>query len=186
MDDMLNVPSFANNQDNLEVMKSASLNNKSGNLNGKKKLSRRELLKRIKYVSSVVLVSAGINMGGHLVSETADNLTLRYAENDFWDEAVENNIHKTDDGQHFYYDYAVIGDYVENMDDSLEGVYFLNKTISAHVDDVLQYTSYENLDNAIVASGYKDLDEFMDSYKKQILLDIELDKVKENNSIGGK
>ena len=102
MDDMLNVPTFTNDKDDLKIMKTASLNKKSGTISGKKKLSRKEVLRRIKYASSVVLVSAGINMAGNMISETADNLTLRYAENDFWDEAIEPNTHKTDDGQHFY------------------------------------------------------------------------------------
>lgn len=186
MDDMLDVPNFTNDKDDLKKMKTASLDKKSGTISGKKKLSRKEVLRRIKYASSVVLVSAGINMAGHMISETADNLTLRYAENDFWDEAIEPNMHKTDDGQHFYYDYSEIGDYVENMDDKLEGVYFLEKNMSAHVDEVLQYTSFENLEKAIETSGYENLDEFMDYYKKQVLLNIESDKVKENNSIGGK
>ena len=53
MDDMLNVPTFTKDKDDLKIMKTASLNKKSGTISGKKKLSRKEVLRRIKYVSSV-------------------------------------------------------------------------------------------------------------------------------------
>ena len=186
MDDTLNVPTFKNDKDDLKIMKTASLNKKSGTISGKKKLSQKEVLRRIKCTSAAVLISAGINMAGNVVSETSNNIAIRCAANDFYDSAIKPNQHLTDNGQYFYYDYSEIGDYVENMDDKLEGVYYLEENMSAHVDEVLQYTSFENLENAIEASGYKDLDEFMVYYKKQILWNIESDKVKENNSIGGK
>lgn len=185
MDDKLNVPSFANDQDNINVMKIASLSNKKGSINGTKKVSRNQRLKRIRYMSSVILVSTSINIGGQLISEAADNFTIKCSEIEFWNESIDEHTFLTDDKQHFYYDYAGIASEIDKYDPQ-EFAYYLDKNMSAHVDAVLQYTPYESLENVIDMYGYKDEKNFLDSYKKQILLNIELEKEKEDNSIGGK
>ena len=81
---------------------------------------------------------------------------------------------------YFFYDYDDIAKHLEEYGDFDEAVFLLNRDIGYYqTGQVLRWTPYESFTNYLEEKGYKDEDEFQDDMKKQIIMSIEIDEMRE-------
>lgn len=127
--------------------------------------------------TTIIAVSAIIGGGKAVVDTAKDMITITQLEADFKTDVVNPKTHRTENHQNYYYDYANLADYIENMEDFDEGVYYLLLTIGEHqTNQVLEHTKYKSIESFLEAKGYKNVDEFKKSMKKKVLLEDEIER----------
>ena len=80
--------------------------------NRKKKKKKEELSKRFRRlaISVAVVVSLAIGLTGTAINEIQDRMTIDNMARDYQVEVINPNTHRTDDGQHYFYDYLLLLD----------------------------------------------------------------------------
>ena len=128
---------------------------------------------------TVSVVLAGTNMYAGTIH---DRMTTGRMINDFHREYIAPETHRTNDNQHYFYDYFDIANRMEQMEDFDEGVYLLVNDIGEYqADRVLAYTDYDNFENYLNTHNYKDSDDFNKTMSKKIVLEEEIEN--KNNEI---
>lgn len=128
---------------------------------------------------TVSVVLAGTNMYAGTIH---DRMTTGRMINDFHREYIAPETHRTNDNQHYFYDYFDIANRMEQMEDFDEGVYLLVNDIGEYqADRVLAYTDYDNFENYLNTHNYKDADDFNKTISKKIVLEQEIEN--KNNEI---
>ena len=190
--------------DNYEQMKKNSMQGEEGKRTGRKmvRIPLDVYKKRLKVLAATVAIATGIilSCAPGVMKLASDNWTISKLSHDFHIEYVAPETHRTDDGQHYFYDYNDIASHLEEYGDFDEAVYLLNIDVGYYqTGQVLKWTPYESFTNYLAAKGYKDEDEFKNDMKKQITKKLQIqdlsDELKEmqeehtsdyDASIGGK
>ena len=119
--------------------------------------------KRLKKLAAAValVTSVAVSCVPGAIKSVSDSWTVNKLMNDFHQEFVHPETHRTDDKEHFFYDYNDIARHLEEYGDFDEAVYLLNRDIGYYqTGQVLRWTPYESFTNYLEQKGYKDEEEF--------------------------
>ena len=161
-----------------------SMSGESGRRTGEKKikmtLSAYKMRLKILAVAVAAATSVAFSCVPGAIKSVSDNWTVNKLMNEFHITYVTPETHRTDDNEHFFYDYDDIAAHLEEYGDFDEAVYLLNRDIGYYqTGQVLRWTPYESFTNYLEEKGYKDEEEFQDDMKKQIIMGIELQEMRE-------
>ena len=141
------------------------------------KMSLKAYKTRLKVLAASVAVvtSVAVSCVPGAVKTVSDNWTVNKMMNSFHAEYVSPETHRTDNNEHFFYDYGDIARHLEEYGDFDEAVYLLNRDIGYYQTGlVLRYTPYESFTKYLEQKGYKDEDDFRDHMKDRIIKELEL------------
>lgn len=125
--------------------------------------------------SVAVVTTVAVSCVPGAIKTVSDNWTVNKMMNSFHAEYVTPETHRTDDNEHYFYDYGDIARHLEEYGDFDEAVYLLNRDIGYYqTGQVLRYTPYESFTNYLEQKGYKDEEDFQDHMKDRIIKEIEL------------
>lgn len=131
-------------------------------------------------VTTAVAVSLAIGAGTAAVHHIQDNITVNHLVSEFQRDCINHETHRTQDNEHYFYDYDDIADYCEEMGDFDLGIYLFDaNTNDYQTGRVLAYTSYESLDGYLDAHGWEDADEWKKNMREKIVLNHEIEEKKE-------
>ena len=131
-------------------------------------------------IATAITVSGLIAGGSHLVDKMQDSMTIGQLHTDFRMEYIVPETHRTQDNQHYFYDYDDIARHLEEYGDFDIGVYLLVTDIGEYqTDRVMHYTNYDTVASFLERSGYKDLDDFKKTMEKKISIKHEMETDKE-------
>ena len=167
-----------------DALRRNSMSGESGRRTGEKKvkMTLREYKARLKFLAVVVAAatSVAVSCVPGAIKTVSDNWTVNKMMNSFHVEYVSPETHRTDDNEHYFYDYDDIAKHLEEYGDFDEAVYLLNRDIGYYqTGQVLRWTPYESFTNYLAEKGYKDEEEFQEDMKKRIILEMELEDMKE-------
>lgn len=132
---------------------------------------------KVTAIATAIAVSAALAGGNLYVNKVHDNFVIGRMERDFHAEYISPETHRTNDNQHYFYDYSDIARNMEGMEDYDEGIYLLVHDIGKYqADKVLAYTNYGNFDNYLTEHNYKDSKEFDKEMSRKILLEEQIEK----------
>lgn len=168
----------------VEAIRKKSMSGETGKRTGERriKMTLSSYKKRLKMLAAAValVTSVAVSCVPGAIKSVSDSWTVNKLMSDFHQEYVQPETHRTDDNKHFFYDYNDIARHLEEYGDFDEAVYLLNKDIGYYqTGHVLRWTPYESFTNYLEKKGYEDEEEFQDDMKKQIIMGIELEEMKE-------
>lgn len=174
-------------REDIEAIRRNSMSGESGKRTGEKKikmtLSEYKMRLKVLAVAVAAVTSVALSCVPGAVKTVSDNWTVNKLMNEFHVTYVSPETHRTDDNEHFFYDYDDIAQHLEEYGDFDEAVYLLNRDIGYYqTGQVLRWTPYESFTNYLEEKGYKDEEEFQDDMKKQIIMSIEIDEMREELS----
>jgi hypothetical protein len=124
-----------------------------------------------------ILAGTGPIVVSNAYNKIVDNIQINELVQDFESNVIVNETHRTDDNEHFYYDYSDIAKKIENMEDFDKAVYLLDQSIGYYqTGKTLAHTDYGSFTNYLEEKGYADEDEFKKDMRQRILLENEIDK----------
>ncbi len=170
---------MAYQEQDYERIKRSSMSGESGKRD-KKKFVRIPLdvyKARLKVLAVAVAAatSVAVSCVPGAIKSVSDTWTVNKLSHEFHAEYVVPETHRTDDNEHYFYDYGDIAKHLEEYGDFDEAVYLLNRDIGYYqTGQVLRWTPYESFTNYLNVKGYKDEDDFQDSMKKEIIMEMEL------------
>lgn len=167
-----------------DALRRNSMSGESGRRTGEKKikmtLSAYKMRLKILAVAVAAATSVAFSCVPGAIKTVSDNWTVNKLMNEFHITYVTPETHRTDDNEHFFYDYDDIAAHLEEYGDFDEAVYLLNRDIGYYqTGQVLRWTPYESFTNYLEEKGYTDEEEFQDDMKKQIIMGIELQEMRE-------
>lgn len=128
-------------------------------------------------IATAIAVSAILAGGNVYVDKISKDITLGKMQRDFHIEYIAPETHRTDDNEHYFYDYSDIAYKMDNSENYEETLYFLVKDIGEYqANRVLTYTEYKDFDTYLATHNYKDEKDFDKTISKKILLEQEIDK----------
>ena len=167
-----------------ETLRRQSLSGENGRKEKDRKIrmNYRDYIRTLKALTcATALATTLIIGGGHVVykhlKETAilNNLSM-----EFQMECINKETHRTQDFQHYYYDYEDIARYIEELDDFDIGIYLFNRqTNDEQTNRVLKYTKYGSMENYLSSNNWENSDEFRREIRLETLLTVEKDKKEE-------
>lgn len=134
------------------------------------------------FVAGAITAGVVIGAGSNLVSTYQDKLVVGGMVGEFRTNVINKDTHRTDDNEHYWYDYLSIHNKMkENYDNYDEAVYYCEKSIGEYqTDQVMAYSDeYENYQEFLEKNGYKDTKDFEKHIEKRLVLNNELKDKKE-------
>ena len=147
--------------------------------NRREKVKKEELSKRFRRlaISVAVVVSLAIGLTGTAINEIQDRMTIDNMARDYQVEVINPNTHRTDDGQHYFYDYSDIANEVVSAANSDDAIYLLDINIGDdQTDKVLSHTEYKSLDSYLDLRGYENSDEFQKDMRERLIIKSEINE----------
>lgn len=173
-----------NSDRDIEAIRRNSMSGESGKRTGKRfiKLPYDVYKMRLKLLAVTVaaVTSVAVSCVPGAINTVSNNWTVNKLVNEFHQEVVSPETHRTDDNEHFFYDYNDIAAHLEEYGDFDEAVYLLNRDIGYYqTGQVLRWTPYGSFTDYLNEKGYKDEEDFQDDMKKQIIMRIEIGEMSE-------
>lgn len=139
----------------------------------KRKSDYKKSHKKLKMLLGATVVGAAITLGiTGFTSHMKDNAVINGLASDFHDQVIRPETHRTDDFQHYYYDYMDILQSMKQMDDFDAAVFFLSECVGEYqTGEVLKLTDYGSFDGYMQAKGFSDAEEFSKEMRERILLE---------------
>lgn len=134
------------------------------------------------FVAGAITAGVVLGAGSNLVSNYQDNLVVGGMVGEFRTNVINKDTHRTDDNEHYWYDYSSIHNKMkENYDNYDEAVYYCEKSIGEYQTDQVMACSneYESYQEFLEKNGYKDTKDFEKHIEKRIVLSNELKDKKE-------
>ena len=134
------------------------------------------------FVAGAITAGVVLGAGSNLVSTYQDNLVVGGMVEEFRTNVINKDTHRTDDNEHYWYDYSSIHNKMEeNYDNYDEAVYYCEKSIGEYqTDQVMAYSNeYGGYQEFLEKNGYKDTKDFEKHIEKRIVLNSELKDKKE-------
>lgn len=134
------------------------------------------------FVAGAITAGVVLGAGSNLVSTYQDNLVVGGMVEEFRTNVINKDTHRTDDNEHYWYDYSSIHNKMEeNYDNYDEAVYYCEKSIGEYqTDQVMAYSNeYGGYQEFLEKNGYKDTKDFEKHIEKRIVLSNELKDKKE-------
>lgn len=104
---------------------------------------------------------------GKIYHELQDNVRTEY---------IVDNTHRTNDNEHYWYDYAAIADKLEDSENFDRDLFIMSQNSNYFdMNEVLKYTDYGNLDNYLEAKNFDDKESYVEGMKDYIESSIEID-----------
>ena len=123
-------------------------------------------------LATAITVSGLIIGGEHLVNKIQNKITTGMLVRDFHFEYIAPETHRTDDNEHYFYDYDDIAKSMQESEDFQEAVYLLIKDLGEYqTDKVLQYTEYKDLNTFLETNNWKNQEAFIKDIEKRISLE---------------
>lgn len=171
-------------REDMEAIRRNSMSGESGRRTGDKKikmkLSTYKMRLKVLAVAVAAATSVAFSCVPGAIKTVSDNWTVNRLMNEFHMTYVTPETHRTDDNEHFFYDYDDIAAHLEEYGDFDEAVYLLNRDIGYYqTGQVLRWTPYESFTNYLEEKGYTNEEEFQDDMKKQIIMGIEIQEMRE-------
>lgn len=96
---------------------------------------------------------------------------------EFKKEAINENTHRTQDGQHYWYDYDSIGEHVKTDED----VYLLYRNLgTTQTNKVLETVdSYDSVENFLETHNFENTNDWAKTANKQIIMQNEIEQKQE-------
>lgn len=156
--------------------KEKSLNGGTCRLNKNRTISMRysTFSRHVRCVAAATAIATTLVIGGgnFLIDRAKDNVTIHRLASEFRTECISPETHRTNDNQHYFYDYMDIADYINNMDDFDTGVYLFNVCTSDYQTDcVMTYTSYNSFDAYLKSHSYADSDDFRKVMRERLTIE---------------
>lgn len=172
------------NEKDVDAIRRKSMSGESGKRTGEKSirmpLSVYKARLKLLAVAVALVTSVAVSCVPGAIKTVSDNWTVNKLMTSFHSEYVKPETHRTDDNQHFFYDYDDIAKHLEEYGDFDEAVYLLNRDIGYYqTGQVLKWTPYDSFTGYLEAKGYKDEEDFQDVMKKQVIMGIELAEMRE-------
>lgn len=134
------------------------------------------------FVAGAITAGVVLGAGSNLVSTYQDNLVVGGMVEEFRTNVINKDTHRTDDNEHYWYDYSSIHNKMEeNYDNYDEAVYYCEKSIGEYqTDQVMAYSNeYGGYQEFLEKNGYKNTKDFEKHIEKRIVLSNELKDKKE-------
>ena len=140
---------------------------------------------KITAIATAVAVSLAIAGGTHYVDKVKDNVYLGQMGQDFRTEYIVPETHRTNDNQHYFYDYMDIAHHMKESENFDELVYLLTATLGDYqADQVMVYTDYKGLDNYLEQHNFEDSKEFIKVMEEKVLAEKDIEEqAKEMNQM---
>ena len=172
------------NEDLQRRLKEQSLEGESGKRdpNRKIKMKLKDYKKTLAAVAIAASIATSVVIGGGsaVANHLNESMLVGSLISDFRQECIYKETHRTDDLQHYYYDYPDIATYIEGMEDFDLGVYLAYKSIGEHqTDQVMRYTNYRSFENYLEAHDFDDAAAFDKAMKKHAALTAEVNQKQE-------
>lgn len=137
-----------------------------------------------------VIVAAAIGLGAvaginvdHLIDNFSVNHELGNMVNEFHMEYVAPNTHRTEDNEHFYYDYDKIAAAIETYDNQDTAIYLCEQDLgSFQTGKVLKNMGYGSFSDYAGKKGFSDVDEYEEKIGDQIKLELKINEEKDELS----
>ena len=182
-------------QKELDELKRNSCNGKSGERtrNKKIKVPKKSCRKKLLKFVAVAAVAAGLTIGGiHKINDIRDQLIVNEQASEFYSEVMANTqqrLQSTDENPNNWgYNHDKINNRIEeNEYDYDEALYFFlinldhNKTYN--MDTLIQCgRQYKDYADFLKQNGYENSEDFKETMKKKIILESEMDEIKQELS----
>lgn len=135
------------------------------------RMKYRDFSRSLKAVAAATAIATTIviGAGSSLVDNFKEACVINRLSHEFQVECISPETHRTNDNQHYFYDYDDIAYYIEGMDDFEVGVYLFNiNTSDYQTDRVMDWTKYDSFDAFLQAHSYKDSDEFRSDMRDRL------------------
>ena len=175
---------YSSSPRDVESIRRNSMSGESGKRTGERRIkipiSVYKARLKMLAVTVAVVTSVAVSCVPGAIKSVSDNWTINKLTNDFHYEYVMPETHRTDDKEHFFYDYDDIAKHLEEYGDFDEAVFLLNRDIGYYqTGQVLRWTPYESFTNYLSEKGYKDEEDFQDDMRSQVLMGIEIQEMRE-------
>lgn len=167
---------YANDQ--YKRFKESSVQGSSARRTGEVVKIKKSTYKRnLKMIAAATALATSliIGSGANAYTRLKESATINSLAYQFHSEVITPETHRTQDNQHYFYDYDDIADRIESMDNPDIGYYlFYKNTGTYQTDKVLQETSYHSFDAYLEAHNFENEKEFSKAMAKVTLLDNEI------------
>lgn len=175
---------YSSSPRDVESIRKKSMSGESGRRTGERKIrlpiSVYKARLKMLAVAVAAVTSVAVSCVPGAIKSVSDNWTINKLTNDFHYEYVRPETHRTDDNEHFFYDYDDIAKHLEEYGDFDEAVFLLNRDIGYYqTGQVLRWTPYESFTNYLSEKGYEDEDDFQDDMRSQVLMGIEIQEMRD-------
>ena len=175
---------YSSNERDLDDFKRSSMSGETGRRTGKKyvKIPMDVYKARLKVLAAAVALftSVAVSCVPGAIKTVSNNWTINKMMSEFHSEYVTPETHRTDDNEHFFYDYNDIARHLEEYGDFDEAVFLLNRDIGYYqTGQVLRWTEYGSFTGYLEEKGYKNEEDFQDDMKEQIIMGIEIKEMQD-------
>ena len=128
-------------------------------------------------IASAIAISLVLAGGSHYVDTIKDKMYLGQLAGEFKTEYIAPETHRTNDNEHYFYDYMDIAHHMKEAEDFDEKVYLLTATLGDYqADQVMVYTDYKGLDNYLAQHNFNDSEEFIKVMEEKTLAEKEMNE----------
>ena len=171
---------FREEEEREKRLKRQSLSGEAGRRGERRiRMKYKDYIRTLKLLSCTTALATTLVIGGGnvLYKQMRETSIINTLTGEFHHDCLGKETHRTQDNQHYYYDYDDIARYIEGMDNFDLGLYLFNhQTNDKQTSRVLEYTEYGTLDNYLREKHYKDSDEFRKEMKQVALLTKEIEE----------
>ncbi len=166
---------------NVERLRRQSLAGSTGRRTRREKMVRMrysDFKKYLKIYTATIAVAAVLIVGGggHAVQSIRESMMVSDMITSFLVDCIAKETHRTDDNQHYFYDYDDIADYIEASGDFDVGLYLFNRnTDDYQTGRVLECTEYGSMDEYLSRHGWEDSDQWRSDIRQRIVTQAEID-----------
>lgn len=169
---------------NINNIRDKSMSGEIGRRNKEKsvKMPLKVYKTRLKMLAASVAVvtTVAVSCVPGAIKTVSDNWTINKLTDSFHTEYISPETHRTDNNEHFFYDYDDIAKHLEEYGDFDEAVYLLNRDIGHYqTGQVLRWTPYGSFTEYLNQKGFKDEEDFQDNMKERIIKEIEMLEMQE-------
>ena len=155
---------YSSSPRDVESIRRNSMSGESGKRTGERRIkipiSVYKARLKMLAVTVAAVTSVAVSCVPGAIKSVSDNWTINKLTNDFHYEYVMPETHRTDDKEHFFYDYDDIAKHLEEYGDFDEAVFLLNRDIGYYqTGQVLRWTP--------------------DDMRSQVLMGIEIQEMRE-------
>ena len=128
-------------------------------------------------IAAAIAISLILVGGNHLVNDIQDKVYLGQLAKDFRTEYIAQETHRTNDNEHYFYDYMDIANHMEKSEDFDEKVFLLTATLGDYqADQVMVYTDYKGLDNYLAQHNFENSEDFIKVMEEKALAEKEINE----------
>ena len=140
----------------------------------REKMAMEELKIRTYKIAGAIAISGilAFTLATNVIESLQDQIYLSSLSSTYQAQVIGPETHRTNDNEHYFFDYIDIAKKVEQSDNVDQSIYFVERNIGEYQTNlVLEHTGFKSLDNYLRMRGYDSIDEFEKDMSKRLVLE---------------